>query len=112
MTTPREELAVRQAALLRALLGQGPPPDGFDPGRVDVEAAALRAKRRRVLRRLLAPEVPEALGPELGAHLDRWIRARPRRIGTGFSDDARAFTAEMRRAGLLPRRRRWWARTR
>ena len=104
--TARAELARRQAELLAALLGQAPAPRGFDRHRVGVEADALRAKRRRVLARLVDDEVVDALGPRLEEHLDHWVREHPRRTGTGFHDDADAFTSSLRRDGLLRRRRR------
>jgi hypothetical protein len=100
----REDLARRQAALLAALVADGPAPDGIDPGRLAVEGAALRAKRRRALTRLLPPEVHDRLGDELGPRLDTWIAAHPRRVGTSMRADADAFVA------ALPRRRRLFVR--
>ena len=106
----REELAARQAALLAALVAAGPAPAGIDPARVALEAAALRAKRRRVLARLVPVEVHERLGAELAPRLDAWIAAHPRRTGTSMHADADAFVAHLRTEGLLGRgRRRGWA---
>jgi hypothetical protein len=105
----REELARRQAALLAALVAEGPVPEGVDPARVALEADALRAKRRRVLARLVPAEVHERLGAELGPRLDAWITARPRREGTSMHVDADAFVAALRADGVLPRARRGWA---
>jgi hypothetical protein len=106
--TRRRDLAARQAELLAALVADAPVPPGFDPARVAAEARTLRAKRRRVLGRVVT-EVLDAAGrpvPEdLDARLDRWITGRPRRTGTGFHDDAHAFVAT-----LPGPRRRWWRR--
>jgi uncharacterized protein len=43
----RSALAREQTALVRALLGRGPIPDGFDPARIDAAAAAVKRKRAR-----------------------------------------------------------------
>jgi hypothetical protein len=99
----REDLARRQAELLAALVADGPAPAGIDPARLAVEGDALRAKRRRVLARLVPPEVHARLGDELPALLDAWIAAHPRRTGTTMRDDAAAFVAH-----LPSPRTRWW----
>ena len=57
----RERLADEQAALVRALVGGGPVPGGFDAGRVAATSAALVRKRAR--------EVARAW-PVLAAELD------------------------------------------
>ncbi len=103
----REDLARRQAELLAALVAGGPAPSGIDPARLAVEAGALRAKRRRVLVRLVPPDVRDRLGADLDARLDTWIAAHPRRTGTTMRDDAAAFVAD-----LPARPSRWWARRR
>jgi hypothetical protein len=107
--SPRAELADRQAALLAALVGSAPVPAGFDAGRVRAEADALARKRVRVLGRIVA-EMLDAVGDpapvDLDARLRDWVREHPRRTGTGFHDDARAFL------GSRPVRRRRWIATR
>ncbi|MDD7940182.1 hypothetical protein PHK61_17300 [Actinomycetospora lutea] len=108
----REDLARRQAELLAALVAGGPAPDGIDPARVALEADALRAKRRRVLARLLPGDVHTVLGDDLGPRLDAWITAHPRRVGVSMRADADAFLATLRADGTLSRgframRRRW-----
>ncbi|GAA4925393.1 hypothetical protein EV188_102834 [Actinomycetospora succinea] len=108
----REDLARRQAELLAALVAGGPAPSGVDPARVALEADALRAKRRRVLARLLPAEVHDAPGQDLGRRLDAWIAAHPRREGTSMRADTDAFVAALRADGALPRglramRHRW-----
>ncbi|MGH8887025.1 MAG: hypothetical protein ACRDYX_18010 [Egibacteraceae bacterium] len=45
MADPRERLAARQAALVRALVAGGPVPDGFAPERVRATSEALARKR-------------------------------------------------------------------
>jgi hypothetical protein len=45
----RPSMAERQADLVRALVGGGPVPAGFDEGRVAVTALSLRRKRARVV---------------------------------------------------------------
>ena len=90
----RAELASRQAALLAALVEGGPVPAGFDLGRVRAEGEALAAKRVRVLGRIVAEMLDAAGDPvpaDLDARLRDWVREHPRRTGTGFHDDARAF---------------------
>ncbi|WP_218671184.1 hypothetical protein [Microbispora sp. GKU 823] len=46
----RAALAAAQAELLAALVAGGRVPDGFDPGRVAVQARGLLAKRRGSVR--------------------------------------------------------------
>ena len=49
----RRRLDRGQTQLLAALLGGAPPPAGFDPARLRVQADALLAKRRDRVARLL-----------------------------------------------------------
>ncbi|GAA5172069.1 hypothetical protein [Amycolatopsis dongchuanensis] len=110
MTEPqREQLAAAQAALLRTLLAGAPPPPGFDPVRLDVEAAALREKRGRVVAKLAFREC-RLLGERFPALFAEYARAHPRQEGVRAREDARAFVAWARREGHL---KRWpWARFR
>lgn len=104
--TARARLAARQADLLAALVADAPVPPGFDDARVAAEARALRAKRRRVLGRVVTEvlgDAGRAAPDDLDDRLDRWIVEHPRRTGTGFHDDARAFVAS-----LPAPPRRWW----
>jgi hypothetical protein len=108
MTQPqRDRVAAAQAALLRAVLADGPAPAGFDPGRLRVEAEALRAKRRRVVA-MLQPEPCAALGETFATLFDDYARTHPRAVGTSAREDARAFVTWARERGHL--RRRWWRR--
>nr|WP_175482724.1 hypothetical protein [Actinokineospora iranica] len=104
----RARLAARQADLLRALLADGPPPAGFDPAAVAVEAAALLAKRRRVVAHL-APDVAGDLGERFAPLFDEYARANPRRTGSRAREDAAAFERWLTdRGNLAEPRRPWW----
>ncbi|MGW5054497.1 hypothetical protein [Actinokineospora sp. NPDC004072] len=108
MTTPREELARQQSALLHALLTDTPPPPGFDPRMLAIESAALLAKRRRI-NTLVDPETAATLGDDYRPLFDTYAKAHPRPSGTRARADAANF-----RAWALPThpRRRWWQRKR
>ena len=89
-------------------MGAGPLPAGVDAGRGRAEADALRAKRVRVLARIVTSMLDASGRPvpaDLDARLRDWAREHPRRTGTGFHDDARAFLSARPRP-------RWWARRR
>ncbi|MCT2585466.1 hypothetical protein [Actinophytocola gossypii] len=90
--TARDELAARQAELVRALLAGGPVPPGFDPDRIRVEAAALHAKRRAVAERL-RPDLADDLGEDFGTLFDTWAATRPRRAGVSFRADLADFAS-------------------
>ncbi|GAA1342894.1 hypothetical protein GCM10009660_30800 [Catellatospora bangladeshensis] len=112
MTRPqRDRLAAAQAELLRALLGDGEPPAGFDPDRLRVEARALLNKRRGIVA-ALRPEVADALGERLRPLFDGYARAHPRRAGSRAREDAAAFAEWAVARGELPppRKPRWWRR--
>lgn len=111
--TARERLAARQAGLVRALLAGAEPPPGFDPRRVRIEAAALRAKRRRVTERL-RPDLADALGERFAPLFDAWAAANLRADGTTARADAAAFHGWLRSHGHLPSagRPRWLCRRR
>ncbi|WAL69465.1 hypothetical protein ORV05_17380 [Amycolatopsis cynarae] len=107
MTGPqRDRLAAAQSALLRALLADGPAPPGFDPARLALETAALRAKRRRVVAKL-EPRACRALGEKFPAVFDEYAREHPKRTDTRAGEDARAFVAWARTRGHLRRRLPW-----
>jgi hypothetical protein len=97
----RARLAAEQAALVRALVGGGPVPAGFDPERVRATAAALGRKR--------AGEVARAwplLAAELGDDFGEWFLAfaarRPPPRRGGALADGLAFARALARAGRLP----------
>jgi hypothetical protein len=83
------DLAARQADLVRALVADGPCPDGFDPERVRLAGEALMRKRARGV----AGHWP-ALGalPDFQERFARWARGRP--PGSGH-DEGIAFAAAL-----------------
>lgn len=96
-----EELAARQAELVRALLAGGPIPPGFDEHRVRVEAAALNNKRRRIAEQL-RPDLADALDDRFTELFNRWAASHPRRTGVSFREDLENFAAWLTREGHLP----------
>lgn len=104
----REELARRQADLLRAVLAGGPPPAGFDERLLAVEADALLAKRRRV-NAMLDPETAAELGDRYRELFDAYAKANPRQAGTRARADAKAFRDW---AIGAPQPTRWWSKRR
>lgn len=111
MTGPeRERLAEAQAALLRAVLADGPAPPGFDEQHLRAQADALRAKRRRVVAGL-QPDLLARLGDRFAPLFDDYAHANPRRDGDSAGEDAAAFTRWLtERDHLGSARRRWWRR--
>jgi hypothetical protein len=97
---PRERLAAEQAALVRALVGDGPVPGGFDPGRVRATAAALAAKRAREAARAwpaLAAELGQDFTP---AFLEHASRQPPPARGGALADGLALADALARRGRL------------
>ncbi|PPK64683.1 hypothetical protein V5P93_005927 [Actinokineospora auranticolor] len=107
----RAELAAAQAELLRAVLAGGPVPDGFDAAAVRVEAAALLAKRRRIVAQL-APGVAEEVGDRYAELFAAYAAGNPRVTGSRFREDAAAFETWLVERGEIeaPKRKRWWKR--
>jgi hypothetical protein len=99
VSVDRERLAAEQATLVRALVGGGPVPDGFDRDRVRATAAALARKRAREVARAWP-----ALAAELGDDFTAWFLADAARwpppAKGGALADGLAF------AGALARTRR------
>ncbi|WP_327417023.1 DUF692 domain-containing protein [Streptomyces sp. NBC_01233] len=90
----RTRVALGQAALLSALVAGTPVPEGFDRGRIRVQARALAAKRADVVARL-APELPEILGgrdPYREAFL-AYAKGRP--MTAGYRRDALDFAEHL-----------------
>nr|WP_042180878.1 hypothetical protein [Kibdelosporangium sp. MJ126-NF4]CEL14648.1 Uncharacterized protein conserved in bacteria, NMA0228-like [Kibdelosporangium sp. MJ126-NF4]CTQ96723.1 Uncharacterized protein conserved in bacteria, NMA0228-like [Kibdelosporangium sp. MJ126-NF4] len=109
MTQPqRDQLAEQQARLLRALLADGPPPPGFDPQRLRVEATALRSKRRRVVA-MIQPDVCADLEDRFVPLFTEYAKAHPRTVGSRAREDAAAFVEWLREHGHLPKLK-WWRR--
>ncbi|WP_290058804.1 hypothetical protein [Amycolatopsis solani] len=101
----REELAERQAELLRALLASGPAPSGFDPARLRVEASVLRRKHGRVLA-VQRPELAEALGERYGALFAEFAAGRPKLAVERSGAYADEFVTWLIAGGHLPKPRR------
>ncbi|MFI1536321.1 DUF692 domain-containing protein [Streptomyces anandii] len=107
----RQRLGLAQAALLSALVGGTPVPEGFDRVRVGVQARALAAKRADVVAKV-APELPVILGEGYRAAFLAYAQARP--MSGGYRRDALDFAASLLLAGApkdaAARRelRNWW----
>ncbi len=94
-----DDLAARQAALVAALVADGPVPAGFDPERLAVARRALVRKRAgaaAVRWPLLAP----ALGPDWPAAVAASVEGRP--PVDALDDGWRLARARHRRRGLGP----------
>ncbi|WP_220504365.1 hypothetical protein [Microbispora sp. H13382] len=93
----RAALAAAQAELVAALVAGGRVPDGFDPGRLAVQARGLLAKRCGSVARA-APDLAEALGAEFAGLFAAYAAGNVKPEG-GPRADARDFTAWMRARG-------------
>ncbi|MET9873498.1 DUF692 domain-containing protein [Actinacidiphila glaucinigra] len=86
----RQRLALRQTALLSALVAGTPVPEGFDRTRIGVQSRALAAKRAGVVAKV-APELPEILGAAYRPAFLRYTAVRP--FAGGYRRDALDFAA-------------------
>jgi hypothetical protein len=89
----RGRLAQAQADLLAALVAQAPPPPGFDPARIHVQARALLAKRRSIVA-ALRPDLVDLAGASFRDRFDTY--ARLTRRPASARDDAEAFARTLR----------------
>jgi hypothetical protein len=99
----RRRLGRAQTQLLAALLGGAPPPAGFDPARLRVQADALLAKRRDLVARL-RPDLAEMLAAGFNDRFEAYARANPR-PAAGASADAAAFARTVQAHPTSERRR-------
>ena len=106
MTSARtdDELAARQLSLVKALVADGVPPAGVDPGRVRAQALALVHKRSRSVARR-RPELAASLGADFWPAFQRYAAADPT-PPANTSADAKSFARYVRksRRRLLLRR--------
>jgi hypothetical protein len=96
----REQLAADQAALVRALVGGGPVPDGFDPDRVGATSAALAGKRAREVARAW-PALAADLGEDFTGRFLADAARRPPPARGGALADGLAFARALARSGRL-----------
>jgi hypothetical protein len=101
----REQLARQQAELLHALLADGPPPPGFAPDRLRVEATVLRRKHGRVLA-YQRPELADELGERFGPLFAEFAAGRPKTATERSGAYADAFTDWLIAGGHLPKPKR------
>jgi hypothetical protein len=97
----RARLAAEQAALVRALVGGGPVPGGFDPERVRATSVALGRKRAREVARAW-PVLAAELGEDFGGRFLAFAARRPPPRRGGALADGLAFARGLARAGRLP----------
>lgn len=97
----RDELALRQTALLAALVAGGPVPEGFDRERVRAQTTSLAAKRRNGVARAL-PHLAAALGDRWPGTFMDWARTHPKPASGGSRADGHAFAEYLRLRGELP----------
>ncbi|WP_413759362.1 DUF692 domain-containing protein [Streptomyces sp. MMBL 11-3] len=88
----RQRLALAQTALLSALVGGTPVPEGFDRTRLAVQARALAGKRADVVAKL-APELPEILAGSYREAFLAYAHGHP--MTGGYRRDALDFAAHL-----------------
>ncbi|RDD86206.1 DUF692 domain-containing protein [Streptomyces parvulus] len=110
----RTRVGLAQAALLSALVAGAPVPEGFDRGRVGVQARALAAKRADVVAKV-APELPVILGPAYRPAFLAHAQTSP--MTGGYRRDALDFVERLlnaddgpaaQDAGARRELREWW----
>src|SRR5262245_31430986 len=94
-------LAERQAELVRALTGRGPPPAGFDATRVCVVALSLVLKRLQAVQRAW-PALARALGDDFDHLFPDYATATPAPRDGGPLADGDAFAGRLKAARKLP----------
>jgi hypothetical protein len=101
MSGERERLAAGQAALVRALVGGGPVPGGFDPDRVRATSTALARKRAREVARAW-PVLAAELGEEFTGRFLAFAAGRPPPARGGALADGLALARALAGQGRLP----------
>ncbi|MEV0689400.1 DUF692 domain-containing protein [Streptomyces sp. NPDC050388] len=107
----RQRLALAQTAVLSALVAGTPVPEGFDRGRMAVQARALAAKRADVVAKV-APELPVLLGGGYRSAFLAYAQSRP--MTEGYRRDALDFVEQLLLAGrpedgrMRRELREWW----
>ncbi|MFJ6738262.1 DUF692 domain-containing protein [Streptomyces sp. NPDC091279] len=107
----RQRLALAQTALLSALVGGTPVPEGFDGVRLGVQARALAAKRADVVAKV-APELPLILGALYRSEFLGYAQGHP--MTGGYRRDALDFAERLLRTGRPEEAeaqgelREWW----
>ncbi|MFJ8332656.1 DUF692 domain-containing protein [Streptomyces sp. NPDC094437] len=107
----RQRLALAQTALLSALVGGTPVPEGFDGVRLGVQARALAAKRADVVAKV-APELPLILGVLYRSEFLGYAQGHP--MTGGYRRDALDFAEHLLRTGRPEEAeaqgelREWW----
>ncbi|WP_149829796.1 DUF692 domain-containing protein [Streptomyces tailanensis] len=110
-STARQRLGLAQAALLSALVGGTPVPEGFDRVRLGVQARALAAKRADVVGKV-APELPEILGESYRPTFLAYAQGNP--MTDGYRRDALSFAEHVLLTGrpedpdVQREVRAWW----
>jgi hypothetical protein len=97
----RTQLGALQAELVRALTGQGGPPDGFDAARLQAAANALVRKRVGAVARAW-PGLARALGESFGERFTAFAQVSSVPKEGGPLADGRAFARTLQAAGELP----------
>ena len=97
----RDRLAAGQAALVRALVGGGPVPGGFDPERVRATADALACKRAREAARAW-PVLAAELGGDFTGRFLAFAARNPPPARGGALADGLAFARALAHEGVLP----------
>jgi hypothetical protein len=101
MSGERDRLAAGQAALVRALVGGGPVPGGFDRGRVRAASTALARKRAREVARAW-PALAAELGEDFTGEFLAYAAGRPPPARGGALADGLAFADALAGEGRLP----------
>jgi hypothetical protein len=107
----RDDLARRQAELVRALVAGEATPAGFDDAAVAATKEALIRKRAGEIGSR-DPYLKYELGAEFLDHFRRWAHARPKTSTAADTDAFRAWCIEQGIIEPAQTKQRWWTRLR